>query len=185
MDIAQLEKLAELRDKGALTQEEFENEKQKLLNSKTDMLDVDNEETTSNDNEIQESIEEKASDFWHDHGMKIVMIIIIVIGVGYMQANEEEMNLISYIILFGIAAFVGAMLKEYQKMSKDIKDINRYKNIDEVINKFGTPDDIHQYGEYTKYTFKKSTNGWGWFKYQTDVFTTQKDKIIKHENYYE
>ena len=33
MDVEKLEKLAELRDKGALTQEEFETEKKKLLNS--------------------------------------------------------------------------------------------------------------------------------------------------------
>lgn len=176
MDIQKLEQLNELREKGILTQEEFEKEKQKILNA-----DI----TITQSSVSVDTFEDKASDFWHDYGMKIVTIIIIVIGVGYMQANKEEMNLISYIILFGIAAFVGVMLKEYQKMSKDIKDINRYRNINEVINKFGTPDDIHQYGEYTKYTFKKSTNGWGHCKYQVDVFTLQNDKLIKHENYYE
>ena len=77
------------------------------------------------------------------------------------------------------------MIKEYQKTSKEIKDINRYKNINEIMARFGTPDDIHKYDDYTKYTFKKSTNGWGWFKYQVDIFTMQKNKIIKHENYHE
>lgn len=178
MDIEKLEKLAELRDKGALTQEEFESEKAKLLNSETIVQNIENEASEA-------AIEDKTADFWHAHGMKTIMIIIIVIGVGYMQANRDEMNILSYMVLFGLAAFASVMIKEYQKMSKDIKDLHRYKNIQAVIDKFGTPDNIQNYGDYTKYTFKKSTDGWGWFKYQTDVFTLQNGKLIKHENYYE
>lgn len=182
MDVEKLEKLAELRDKGALTQEEFETEKKKLLNSEANIQDIIIEETTLNNDE---NLGDKTSDFWHDHGIKILMMTIIVIGVGYMQANREEMTIANYIVLFGIAAFLSVMIKEYQKTSKEIKDINRYKNINEIMARFGTPDDIHKYDDYTKYTFKKSTNGWGWFKYQLDIFTMQKNKIIKHENYHE
>ena len=40
MDVEKLEKLAELRDKGALTQEEFETEKKKLLNSEANIQDT-------------------------------------------------------------------------------------------------------------------------------------------------
>ena len=81
MDVEKLEKLAELRDKGALTQEEFETEKKKLLNSEANIQDIIIEETTLNNDE---NLGDKTSDFWHDHGIKILMMTIIVIGVGYM-----------------------------------------------------------------------------------------------------
>ena len=81
MDVEKLEKLAELRDKGALTQEEFETEKKKLLNSEANIQDIIIEETTLNNDE---NLGDKTSDFWHDHGIKILMMTIIVIGVGYI-----------------------------------------------------------------------------------------------------
>lgn len=177
MDIEKLEQLNDLKEKGILTQEEFEIEKQKLLNT---------ENTETNDDQpTTDTLEDKASDFWHDYGMKVLMVVAIVIGVVYMQANKENMTIIDYLVLFGIASFVGMVIKDFQKQSKDIKDLHRYANIKAVINKFGTPDDIHNYGDYTKYVFKKSTEGWGHCKYQVDIFTVKKNKLIKHENYYE
>lgn len=187
MDIQKLEKLGELRDKGALTQEEFEAEKKKILSNEDDTPDtnddeIDFDEECEDSDEIGElSFGNKMYDFWHNYGMKIfiglIIFIFVVIG---RDLNEGQ-----FIVLLIIASIVGTLIKSYQKTSKVVKDLHRYKSINEVISRYGTPDDIQKYGDYTKYTFKKTTNGWGWCKYQTDIFTMQKGKIIKHENYYE
>ena len=176
MDIQKLEQLNGLREKGILSQAEFEKEKQKILNAET---------ITTQSSVAVDSFEDKVSDFWHDYGMKVVFVVVIIFGVGYIVNRSEPMRIMDYVILFAVASFVGAFIKEYQKQSKDIKDLHRYANINAVIDKFGTPDDIKKFGNYTKYIFKKSTNGWGHCKYQVDVFTLQNDNLIKHENYYE
>ena len=185
MDVEKLEKLAELRDKGALTQEEFETEKKKLLNSEIDASNID-EKFISDDNEKQElTFDNKLYDWLHKNGIVTIMIVFILGFIILVNSVDGEIELIHWIMLLGISAIVGACIKEYQKTSKIINDLHRYANINEVISRYGTPDDIQNYGDYTKYIFKRSTNSWGWFKYQVDIFTMQKGKIIKHENFYE
>lgn len=103
---------------------------------------------------------------------------------------EEVKGAVIYTIfeywwLFLLAWFVGELIKSWQKTSKIINDLDDYKNIQDVIDKYGTPDDISKYEDYTKYTFKRSTNGWGHNKYTVDIFTLQKDKLIKHERFQE
>ena len=185
MDIAKLEKLAELKNKGALTEEEFENEKKKILNSETDILDVDDEEVISEDEKQELTLDNKLYDWWHKNGIVTIMIIVILGFIILVNSCDGKLETIHWILLLGVSAIIGAVIKEYQKTSKIVNDLHRYANINEVISRYGTPDDIQNYGDYTKYTFKKSTNGWGKFKYQVDIFTMQKGKIIKHENYHE
>lgn len=96
------------------------------------------------------------------------MIVFILGFIILVNSVDGEIELIHWIMLLGISAIVGACIKEYQKTSKIINDLHRYANINEVISRYGTPDDIQNYGDYTKYIFKRSTNGWGWFKYQVD-----------------
>ena len=87
--------------------------------------------------------------------------------------------------MFAIASFVGTLLKEYEKTSKNINDLKKYNTIEDVIKKYGVPDDIQEFGEYKKYIFKKSTNGWGHNKYKVDIFTLQNGYFVKHESFYE
>lgn len=54
-----------------------------------------------------------------------------------------------------------------------------------MIKKYGVPDDIEQFDEYTTYTFKKSTNGWGHNKYKVDVFIVYNNQLVKHSSFYE
>lgn len=186
MDVEKLEKLAELRDKGALTQEEFDAEKKKLLNLDLETSNTDNKANISDNNEIHElTFNDKLYDWWHKNGIVTIMIVVILGFIILVNSGDGEMELIHWIMLFGISSIIGAGIKEYQKTSKIVNDLHRYANINEVISRYGTPDNIENYGDYTKYTFKRSTNGWGWFKYQVDIFTMQKGKIIKHENFYE
>lgn len=187
MDIEKLEKLAEFKKKGILTQEEFDAEKKKLFNAEEGNTSNRNDSFTTSDDkdEIKISVSNEIYDLWHEHRLKIQILVVLIIVIGYTVVNSEKMNGGQWIVLFGISAFLGLVLKEYQRQSKNVKDLHRYRSIEEVIARFGTPDDIREFGEYTKYVFKKSTNGWGWHKYQTDIFTTQRGKLVKHENFYE
>ena len=117
--------------------------------------------------------------------MKFIYIILITLGVGYYVSHAETMTVIDYMIMFAVASFVGKLLKEYEKTSKNINDLKKYRTIDKVIKKYGVPDNIEQFAEYKKYTFKKSTNGWGHNKYKVDIFTLQNDQLVKHERFYE
>lgn len=184
MDFEKLEKLAQLRDSGALTQEEFDAEKKKILNSEADTSEI-NEDEFDVKPEQELTFDNKLYDWWHKNGIVTIMIVIIVGFIILVNSGDGELELIHWIMLLGISSIIGAGIKEYQKMSKTVNDLHRYANINEVISRYGTPYDIQNYGDYTKYTFKRSTNGWGWFKYQVDIFTMQKGKIIKHENFYE
>ncbi len=116
---------------------------------------------------------------------KLFYIILIVIIAGFLASHEEDITPAGYMVLLGIFWLAGYIVKEYQKISKDIKDLDKYKDINDVINKYGVPSDVQEYDEYKKYIFKKSTNGWARHKYKVDIFTLQKGKLIKHENYHE
>jgi hypothetical protein len=103
---------------------------------------------------------------------------------------EDLKNIVIYTIveywwLILLAWFAGSLLKQWQRTSKDVNDLYKYSNIQDVIKEFGTPDNISKYGAYTKYTFKRSTNGWGHNKYIVDIFTLEKGKLIKHEHFQE
>lgn len=117
--------------------------------------------------------------------MKFIYIILITLGVGYYVSHAETMTIIDYVIMFAVASFVGTFLKEYEKTSKNINDLKKYRSIDDILKKYGVPDNVEQFDEYKKYTFKKSTNGWGQNKYKVDIFTLQNNQLIKHESFYE
>ena len=186
MDVEKLEKLAELKNKGALTQEEFETEKKKILNAEITKSETSKEKVASDTiKNTNLNIGNKLYDWWHNNGMVAIMIVLIAGTVLFINSNERNLESSDWIIIFIFVAVIGTGIKEYQKMSKNINDLHRYADIDEVITRYGTPDDIKKFENYTKYIFKKSTKGWGHFKYQVDIFTTQNDKIIKHENFYE
>lgn len=116
--------------------------------------------------------------------MKFIYIILITLGVGYYVSHAETMTVIDYMIMFAVASFVGKLLKEYEKTSKNINDLKKYRTIEKVIKKYGVPDNIEQFAEYKKYTFKKSTRLFN-LKYKVDIFTLQNDQLVKHERFYE
>jgi hypothetical protein len=87
--------------------------------------------------------------------------------------------------LFLICAFFALLLRQWQRISRNVDDLHKYRDIQDVIDKYGAPDDVKDYGEYKKYTFKKSTNGWSHNKYRVNVFTLHNDRIIKHEYFQE
>lgn len=95
------------------------------------------------------------------------------------------MTIGEWIILLIIASIGGALMKAYQKQSRNKNDLHKYKDIDDVIKKFGPPDDVKKFDDYTKYTFKKSTNGWSHQRHKVHIFTLQKGKLIKHETFQE
>lgn len=117
--------------------------------------------------------------------MKFVYVICIAVIIFGLESAKNENDFIFWIIA-GI--FCAWFLKEYEKMSKNVKDLHKYGSIDDIFRKFGVPDNVHQYGsnnEFVRYTFKKSTNGWGHNKYIVDVFTTHNGQLVKHENFHE
>ncbi len=116
---------------------------------------------------------------------KWVYIVVIVIICGFMGLNRGKLAVGDYAILLAASFVIGLFIKQYEHMSKDINDLDTYQNIDDIIKRFGTPYNIEEFDEYKKYTFKKSTNGWGAHKYTVDIFTLQNGKIIKHENFCE
>ena len=94
-------------------------------------------------------------------------------------------TIVEYWWLILVAWILGSMIKACQRISKDVHDLDKYNSIQDVIQEYGTPDNIEKYGEYTKYTFKRSTNGWGHNKYIVDIFTLEKNKLVKHEHFQE
>ena len=61
--------------------------------------------------------------------MKFIYIILITLGVGYYVSHAETMTIIDYVIMFAVASFVGTFLKEYEKTSKNINDLKKYRSI--------------------------------------------------------
>ena len=94
-------------------------------------------------------------------------------------------TIVEYWWLFLIAWFLGSLLKSWQRTSKIVHDLHKYNSIQDVIKEFGAPDSISKYDTYTKYIFKRSTNGCGHNKYIVDIFTLEKGKLIKHEHFQE
>lgn len=117
--------------------------------------------------------------------MKSVYIILIAIWIVYFENHRQNMTLNDYIIMYAIVLFVGALIYKYERTPKNINDLKKYRSIDDVIKKYGVPDDIEQFDEYTTYTFKKSTNGWGHNKYKVDVFIVYNNQLVKHSSFYE
>lgn len=95
------------------------------------------------------------------------------------------MSIMNYIWLFFVAWVIGESIKATVQKSKNIDDLHKYRNIKDVIKKYGPPFDVQKYEVYSKYTFKNSTGGLFQCKYKVDIFTVCDGKLIKHEHFWE
>lgn len=96
---------------------------------------------------------------------------------------QEHLTLTQLFWLIVISSIIGGLLKLYQQQLKDVKDLDKYKNVDDVIQKFGTPDSITEFDGYKKYTFKKSTH-WTRNRYLVHTFTFKDGKLVQHQKRY-
>lgn len=119
-----------------------------------------------------------------DKNMKFICTVWIIASIVYLVVSILNYD---FDHPFGFA-FVNILVifqfKYFARMPKNIDDLDDYKKIDDIIAKYGIPDNVEQFEAYKKYTFKKSANGLWASKYKVDIFTLQNDKLVKHEKFY-
>lgn len=115
----------------------------------------------------------------------ILFVVLGVLGAIFILFQSLTNNWILDFIIFLVGIeILSSIFKTDLKASENIKDLKTYGSIDDVIKKYGVPDDIQKLDIFTKYTFKKATKLFN-LKYKVDIFTLQNGQLIKHESFYE